>query len=122
VFIKGVTMKRCKFCGAPLTGFSGMMGRIFFNVKPSNHDSEVCTKCLDKQINTDKTTQDLKGKTYKCQICERVIHEEHAIEHVKTEEYFIELIKKNHPSWQHKEPTCKECIAYYRKLVKDAEI
>jgi hypothetical protein len=115
-------MVRCRLCKVPLTGFLSIIGKTFFNIKSSNHDPEVCSKCVDGQIVAHRSNEKLKDKTYKCQICNRAIHEKHAIEHVKTEEYLIELIKKNHPQWHHKEPTCRECIEYYRKLVKDAEI
>jgi hypothetical protein len=77
---------------------------------------------VDKEMAINKPSEKLKSKTYKCQICERIVHEEHAIEHIKAEEYLIALIKKDHPQWKHKEPTCLECIKYYRRLIKDAEI
>jgi hypothetical protein len=117
-------MVRCKICNAPLTGFLSIIGKTVFNVKPSSHNPQICNKCIDKEIESNKThsPEKIKNKSYKCQICNRIIHEEHALEHVKTEEYLIELIKKNHPQWHHKEPTCRECIDYYRKLIKDAEI
>ena len=51
-----------------------------------------------------------------------MVHESHSLEHIKAEEYLISLIQKDHPQWQDKEPTCKECIEYYQKLVKDSEI
>ena len=59
---------------------------------------------------------------YQCQVCKRMVHESHSLEHIKAEEYLISLIQKDHPQWQDKEPTCKECIEYYQKLVKDSEI
>ena len=61
-------------------------------------------------------------KTYKCQICQRMIDEDHALTHIKAEEYLIALITKDHPQWGQKDPTCKECIEYYRKLIKEAAI
>lgn len=61
-------------------------------------------------------------KKYKCQICNRMIEEEHAIMHIKTEEYIINLIKKDHPRWKHQDIACRECIEYYRRLVKEAEL
>lgn len=117
-------MTRCKVCKVPLTGFLSIIGKTLFNIKPSSHDSQVCSKCVGKQTNdhADNEADKSKGKKYKCQICERIVHEAHAIEHIKAEEYLMELIKKDHPQWRHKEPTCKECIDYYRKLIKDAEI
>lgn len=65
---------------------------------------------------------DLQGKKYKCQICNRMIHKEHSLEHIKAEEYIINLIKKDHSHWKHKDPTCQDCVEYYRKLVKETEI
>lgn len=115
-------MVRCKTCKVPLTGFLSIIGKTLFNVKPSSHEPEVCNKCVDKQKMQVPAAEKLKGRIYKCQICDRAIHEEHALEHIKTEEYLIELIRKSHPQWHHKEPTCRECIEYYRKLVRDAEI
>lgn len=70
---------------------------------------------FDGEVKTDK-------KKYKCQICNRMIDEEHAIMHIKTEEYIINLIKKDHPFWKNKDITCPECIEYYQKLVREAEI
>lgn len=63
-----------------------------------------------------------KSKIYKCQICSRDIDTKSALMHVKAEEYLIGLIKKDHPRWQDGPGTCNDCITYYRKLVKDAEI
>jgi len=51
-----------------------------------------------------------------------MIHENHSLEHIKAEEYLIELIRKDHSHWRHKKPTCQECVDYYRKLVKNNEI
>ncbi len=62
------------------------------------------------------------GKKYKCQICGRMIHQEHSLEHVKAEEYLIGLIQKDHSHWKDKEPTCQDCIEYYRKLVDKTEV
>jgi len=63
-----------------------------------------------------------KGKKYKCQICGRMIHEAHSLEHAKTEEYLLDLIRKDHPKWKQKDSACRECIEYYRKLINQAEI
>lgn len=115
-------MVRCKICKVPLTGFMANIGKAFFNIRRSEPDSEVCNKCAGKEQNKTAEAVNQSDKTYQCQICSRTVHQEHALEHIKTEEYLIELIKKDHPQWQHKGPTCKECIEYYRKLVKDAEI
>ena len=59
---------------------------------------------------------------YRCQICDRDIDDFAGIAHVKAEEYLMELIIKDHPEWKKHKKTCHECIDYYRKLVKDAEI
>lgn len=59
---------------------------------------------------------------YQCQICKRMVEEKHALMHAKTEEYLMNLIRKDHPQWRQESPTCKECIKYYRKLIKEAEI
>ncbi|MBD3263908.1 MAG: hypothetical protein GF375_02250 [Candidatus Omnitrophica bacterium] len=62
------------------------------------------------------------GGKYKCQLCGRMIHRENALEHIKAEEYLIELVRKDHPRWNKESATCKECIDYYKKLVDEAEI
>ena len=59
---------------------------------------------------------------YKCQICNREIDDFASLTHIKAEEYLINLIKRDHPEWDHDEKTCHKCVEYYRKLVKDAEI
>ena len=59
---------------------------------------------------------------YRCQICDRDIDEFASIAHIKAEEYIIDLIKKDHPEWNHNKKTCNECLQYYRKLVKESEI
>ncbi|MEW6009263.1 MAG: hypothetical protein AB1629_06495 [Candidatus Omnitrophota bacterium] len=59
---------------------------------------------------------------YKCQICQREVDDFAAIAHIKSEEYLMQLILKDHPQWHERNPTCAKCIEYYRKLVKDAEI
>jgi len=100
-----------------------VIGKTIFNIKPSAQDHEVCNKCIGKQqLHPSSSCEHLKTKKYTCQICSRSIHQEHALEHIKAEEYLISLIKKDHPQWQLKDTTCKECIEYYRTLVKDAEI
>jgi len=63
-----------------------------------------------------------RGKKYKCQICGRMIHEAHSLEHAKTEEYLLNLIRKDHPEWKDQDITCPECLEYYRKLINQAEI
>jgi hypothetical protein len=59
---------------------------------------------------------------YKCQICERDIDEYVSLNHIKAEEYLLDLILRDHPEWKENQKTCHKCIEYYRKLVKDAEI
>jgi hypothetical protein len=59
---------------------------------------------------------------YKCQICNKYIDEFAGIAHIKAEEYLIDLIRRNHPEWNEKGKTCHQCVEYYRKLIKDAEI
>ena len=109
-------MIRCKKCNVPLDGVLGKIGKTILRIKPSSQDPQLCNKCAGEKAT--KT----KGKKYQCQICNRMIHEEHALEHIKAEEYLINLIKKDHPGWEHKQPTCPECIEYYRKLIKEAEL
>ena len=137
-------MVRCKICRVPLSGFLSKVSKFLFNFEPSKEDTQICNKCADKKASeqmqkkiekkldeymknqTDKKI-DMPAKkpeeeTYKCQICGRMIHEKHSLEHVKAEEYLIELIKKDHEHWKHHDPTCKECMEYYRELVKKTEI
>lgn len=59
---------------------------------------------------------------YKCQICEREIDDFASIAHIRTEEYLLDLIRKDHPEWKETKGTCHKCVAYYRKLVKENEI
>lgn len=59
---------------------------------------------------------------YKCQICEREIDEFVSLTHIKSEEYLMGLIRKDHPEWDKHDKTCEKCIDYYRKLVKEGEI
>lgn len=117
-------MFKCKICKVPLTGFLSSIPKFLFRVRPSEQNPQICNKCASKNVATHQaTTADIvKGRKYKCQICQRLIHEGRALEHVKAEEYLMNLIKKDHPQWRDKEPTCPECVEYYRKLVKDAEI
>lgn len=62
------------------------------------------------------------GEKYKCQICARKVSKKAMLMHIKAEEYIINLIKKDHPQWQNDSRACDVCIAYYKKLIKDAEI
>lgn len=77
---------------------------------------------LLEEIDKMPKTKEKRNKQYKCHICGRGIDEKCALMHVKTEEYLIDLIKKDHPNWRNDSSACSECIAYYRKLIKDAEI
>jgi hypothetical protein len=67
-------------------------------------------------------TPKAKNDAYVCQICNREIDENTAITHVKTEEYILGLIKKDHPEWKESDPACPQCVAYYRELIKKAKI
>lgn len=120
-------MKKCKVCGGVLNGLVGKIKKIFFNQPSSGKDQDVSNKGVnkaesnksEKKISESTTREDEK---YQCPICKRMILQSHAIEHIKTEEYLMGLISKDHPRWAKEEPVCKECIDYYRKLVEDAEI
>ncbi len=105
-------MDKCKKCNVPLEGFRSKIAKVFFKVEPSQSEPGLCNKCVD----------DDGKKLYKCQICGRMVHEEHSLEHAKAEEYLIDLIRKDHDHWRDHEPTCEECVEYYRQLVKKTEI
>jgi ribosomal protein L34E len=117
-------MKRCIKCKVPLDGFLGMVAGKLFKVTPSASNPERCNKCQDESPvyqARGKGPHHPSGK-YHCQICNRDIDEIIALQHVKAEEYLIELIKKDHPYWARDKKTCRECLEYYRKLIKEAEI
>ncbi|MBM3250255.1 MAG: hypothetical protein FJZ09_05355 [Candidatus Omnitrophica bacterium] len=59
---------------------------------------------------------------YRCQICDREIDEFVALAHIKAEEYLLDLILRDHPEWKEDEKTCRKCVEYYRRLVKETEI
>ncbi|MDD4910090.1 MAG: hypothetical protein PHR44_05370 [Candidatus Omnitrophica bacterium] len=59
---------------------------------------------------------------YTCQICNREISDKIGLTHIKAEEYILDLIKKDHPEWNHKKDICKKCVDYYRNLIKKAKI
>ena len=63
-----------------------------------------------------------KKRDYICQICNREIDENTALTHIKTEEYLLGLIKKDHPEWKENDSACPQCVAYYRELIKKAKI
>jgi len=94
-------------------GFFGKIKKIFLRSK----SCDCRASCGEN-----KEKGETKDKKYRCQICDRMIHEEHSLEHIKAEEYIINLIKNDHSHWQHGKPTCQECIEYYRKLIKKTEI
>ena len=105
-------MRRCLKCHFPLEGkLSRFIGRIA-GIKPSATHSGLCTRCAP----------DKKRGTYTCQICDRQIDVNAALTHVKTEEYLLNLIKKDHPEWREEKGTCPQCVAYYRELIKKADI
>ncbi|MEW5758438.1 MAG: hypothetical protein AB1755_03080 [Candidatus Omnitrophota bacterium] len=62
------------------------------------------------------------SKDYICNVCKRKIPEKDALMHIKSEEYMLKLIERDHPNWPQDGKICKGCINYYRKLVKDAKI
>jgi hypothetical protein len=59
---------------------------------------------------------------YRCHLCDRDIDDFVSIAHIKTEEYLIDLIMRDHPEWKKEGKICHQCIDYYRKLVKEMEI
>ncbi|MFH1504995.1 MAG: hypothetical protein ABIH08_06395 [Candidatus Omnitrophota bacterium] len=98
--------------------FLSKINKVFLKDKALDSNFKSCSDCGDNN----NLVHNHKGKKYKCQICNRMIHEENSLEHIKAEEYIVGLIKKDHSHWQDKEPTCQECVDYYRKLVKETEI
>ncbi len=104
-------MDRCKKCKVPLTGALSKVARLI-GVRPSEKFNGLCNKCEPRER---------PGK-YICQICAREIDEAVALTHVKTEEYLLELIRRDHPEWKADNNACHKCIDYYRDLVKKAEI
>ncbi len=116
---------KCKMCKVPLTGVLGKIARVLFRVAPSAHDPELCNKCGPSEKKIRKTYGESgseKDGKYKCQICQRMIHESKALAHVKAEEFILELIRKEHPQWRAQDFTCTECIEYYRRLIRETEI
>lgn len=107
-------MKRCRSCKVPLEGFWGKTLAKLLGVKLSAENPEVCNKCA-------VSVKKQKGN-YVCSICQRVIDEEKALTHVKSEEYLLELIRKDHPEWKEEHGACPKCLDYYRQLVKEAKI
>lgn len=117
-------MQRCRKCKVPLDGILAKIPQVLFKIHPSPSDPSLCNKCENKSSVYEphiKGPHHPAGK-YHCQICEREIDEKVALTHVKTEEYLIELIKKDHPDWAKDKKTCLKCLDYYRRLVNEAEI
>jgi hypothetical protein len=105
-------MKRCAQCKVPLEGrMASLLGKIL-RIKTSDSDAALCHKCAPRTP---------KG-TYVCHICNREINEKIALTHIKTEEYLLGLIKKDHPEWKESDPACPQCVSYYRELIKKAKI
>ncbi len=120
-------MRKCKVCGVVLSGLAGKIRRLFFKQFLTGKDQDICNKCKETKENDQPEKKVIQAtesedEKYQCPVCKRMIHQAHALEHIKTEEYLIKLISKDHPKWGKEEPVCKECIDYYRKLVEDAEI
>ncbi|MDP3143386.1 MAG: hypothetical protein Q8N14_05575 [Candidatus Omnitrophota bacterium] len=116
-------MRRCRKCNVPLNGILGKISATLFKTGPSNTDTALCNKCEQSSAYEAhaKGPHHPSGK-YRCQICERDIDEIVALTHIKSEEYIIELIKKDHPDWAKDKKTCHKCLDYYRRLIKEAEI
>ena len=53
-----------------------------------------------------------------CLRCGKDIQVPMLLAHAKAEEYFIELIKGDHPEWVQPDGTCPRCTLYYRVLAK----
>jgi len=105
-------MKRCKKCKVPLEGRIAAVLKKVAKIAPSREDPDFCDKCRPAA----------KAATYICHICNRPVSEAHALTHVKAEEYLLGLIKKDHPEWKESQGACPECLAYYRRLIKEAGI
>ncbi len=103
-------MNSCKICGVPLRGFLAIIPKLFLGVRTSKESGVLCEKCVKK------------NKMYRCNICSRMIHESTSLEHVKAEEYFISLIRKDHSYWGSKVPTEEESTNHYREMVRKIEI
>jgi len=104
-------MKKCQKCDAPIEGRVAAILKKVIRIKPPKNETHLCAQCAPKP----------RGG-YVCQICERTISEENALTHVKAEEYLLHLIKKDHPEWKGSNDTSPECLAYYRKLIREANI
>lgn len=109
-------MRYCIKCKVPLEGFLGKVAAKVFKVNPSSANPDICNKCVDTDV------APVSSGKYRCQLCQREIDERVALTHIKTEEYLIDLIKKDHPEWNKDKKTCHSCVEYYRRLVNEAEI
>jgi hypothetical protein len=108
-------MKRCQQCRFPFEGrLAGLIGRVA-RIKASTTHPGLCTRCA---ATPSGTRAPLGARDYICQICHRKIDEKVAMTHVKAEEYLLGLIKRDHPEWRDDQ----EAVAYYRELIKTAEI
>ncbi len=105
-------MKKCQKCKVPLEGRVAAVLKKIVKITVSGVDPDFCNRCRPAA----------REGGYVCQICNRPVSEAHALTHVKAEEYLLGLIKKDHPEWKESDGTCPECIAYYRKLIKEANI
>jgi len=105
-------MRHCKKCHVPLEGKMAAFLKKILGVAPSKDDPDLCNKCRPAP----------KENGYVCQICNRAVNEANALSHVKAEEYLLSLIKKDHPEWKESSSACPECVAYYRKLIKETNI
>lgn len=105
-------MKKCKVCKVPLEGFMATLAKKIFKCHPSKNDPTICNHCAENDH----------SNIYICQICNRSIDNNNALTHVKTEEYLLSLIKKDHPEWKEEKGACQKCVEYYRELIKKAQI
>jgi len=105
-------MKKCKKCKVPLEGLMAAFLKKILKITVSQDNPDLCNKCLPAA----------KEGGYVCPICNRIVNEARALTHVKAEEYLLGLIKKDHPEWKESGGACPDCIAYYRRLIKEANI
>ncbi len=117
-------MDRCRKCGFPL---KGMLARLFAGLlgcRSAKDGSGLCQRCAPGSKAGSRTpdgSASSKG-AYTCRICERTMEESAALTHVKTEEYLLELIRKDHPEWREHDAMCPKCVDYYRELIKKGKI
>ncbi|MDD5018853.1 MAG: hypothetical protein PHH75_01595 [Candidatus Omnitrophica bacterium] len=105
-------MKRCRQCHVPLEGRWANILKKILKLETSRESPDLCNKC-------DAANKKKKSSSgYICRICNRRVDETIALTHVKTEEYLLELIRKDHPEWKEEHGACPKCIDYYRQLIK----